>query len=43
MTTKDIMIIKILMGEIQSDRDFQRELLKAMNLPYIPKTQVVGW
>ena len=43
MTTKEIIIIKVLMGDIKSDRDFQRELNKAMSHPYIPKTQVVGW
>lgn len=43
MTTNEIILIKWLNGEINSHRDLDREICKALKIPHVPKSQVVGW
>lgn len=43
MTPKEIIIMKWLNGEINSERDLDREVCKALNLPHVAKHVVVGW
>ena len=43
MTTEDLILIKWLNGEIKSDRDLDREVCRALNLPSVAEHVVVGW
>ena len=43
MKLMHLLSVKWAQGKIKTERDLDREICKALDLPYIPESEVVGW